>query len=42
MTRQMQSEVAKRFDEKGSFGQDSFDAYRRALDAKGSRYRDCA
>lgn len=39
-TRQMQSEVAKGFDEKGSFGQDSFEAYRRTLDAKGSRYRD--
>ncbi|MCJ9699989.1 class II aldolase/adducin family protein [Bradyrhizobium sp. SHOUNA76] len=39
-TRQMQSEVAKGFDEKTAFGQDSFEAYRRALDAKGSRYRD--
>jgi len=39
-TRQMQSEVAKGFDEKTPFGQDSFEAYRRALDAKGSRYRD--
>lgn len=39
-TRQMQSEVAKGFDEKTSFGQDSFEAYRRALDAKGARYRD--
>lgn len=38
--RQMRSEVAKGFDEKTSFGQDSFDAYRRELDAKGSRYRD--
>jgi hypothetical protein len=40
MTRQMQSEVAKGFGEEGSFGQDSFEAYRRALDAKGSRYWD--
>ena len=39
-TRQMQSEVAKGFDETTSFGQDSFEAYRRALDAKESRYRD--
>jgi ribulose-5-phosphate 4-epimerase/fuculose-1-phosphate aldolase len=38
--RQMQTEVAKGFDEKSSFGQDSFVAYRRELDAKGSRYRD--
>jgi hypothetical protein len=39
-TRQMQGEVAKGFDEKASFGKDSFEAYRRALDAKGSRYWD--
>jgi hypothetical protein len=39
-TRQMQAEVAKGFNEKAAFGQDSFEAYRRALDAKGSRYRD--
>ena len=37
MTRHMQSEVAKGFGEKASFGQDSFEAYRRALDAKGAR-----
>lgn len=38
--RQMQSEVAKGFDEKASFGQESLEAYRRELDARGSRYRD--
>jgi ribulose-5-phosphate 4-epimerase/fuculose-1-phosphate aldolase len=38
--RQMNTEVAKGFDENKSFGQDSFDAYLRELDAKGSRYRD--
>lgn len=38
--RQMQAEVAKGFDETTAFGQDSFDAYRRELDANGSRYRD--
>ena len=31
----MQSEVAKGFGDEASFGQDSFEAYRRALDAKG-------
>jgi hypothetical protein len=36
----MHSEVAKGFDKENSFGQDSFVAYRRELDAKGSRYRD--
>ena len=40
MMRQMQSEAVKGFGEEGSFGQDSFEAYRRALDAKGSRYWD--
>jgi ribulose-5-phosphate 4-epimerase/fuculose-1-phosphate aldolase len=38
--RQMQSEVAKGFDEKTSFGEDSFLAYRRELDARKSPYRD--
>lgn len=38
--RQMQSELAKGFDEKTSFGSDSFLAYRRELDAKKSPYRD--
>lgn len=38
--RQMQSEVAKGFDEKASFGEDSFLACRRELDARGSRYRE--
>jgi hypothetical protein len=37
MTRQMQSEVAKGFGDKASFGRESFEAYRRALDAKGAR-----
>jgi ribulose-5-phosphate 4-epimerase/fuculose-1-phosphate aldolase len=37
---QMRTEVAKGFDEGTSFGQDSFVAYRRELDAKGSRYRE--
>jgi hypothetical protein len=36
-TRQMQSEVAKGFGDKASFGRESFEAYRRALDAKGAR-----
>lgn len=38
--RQMQSEVAKGFDEKASFGEDSFLAYRRELDARKAPYRD--
>jgi hypothetical protein len=37
MMRQMQSEVAKGFGDKASFGLESFEAYRRALDAKGAR-----
>ncbi len=36
-TRQLQSEVAKVFGEKASFGQDSLEAYRRALDVRGAR-----
>jgi hypothetical protein len=39
MTRQMQSEVAKGFGDKASFGRESFEAYRRALDAKGRAKR---
>ena len=38
--RQMQSEVAKGFDEKASFGEDSLLAYRRDLDARKVPYRD--
>jgi hypothetical protein len=36
-TRQMQSQLAKGFGEEASFGQESLEAYRRALDARGAR-----